>query len=151
MNHVAQRLEVHQPVLDTDPEDKAVLGVWLWASGKIGFPQALIDFISGLPAVLADGIHARPVGGYVTGKISVDRIDTEREQMIELGMSGFETKRTSADHVPVESVEMSKIKDDAVPGFDRPVIHRLRIDQLEHVVGLLPGVIERSEERRVGK
>ena len=136
MEQVGERFRVHEAVLDRDAEDLAIFDEWFGGIRKDGTFQNLIDCSPNPVLIINDLVNARPVRRPILRQSAINRIDAELEQPVELGIEGRHTERRGTDHVPVERFKMPKIKDDAMPLGNRPLVHRRRREHLKQLIRL---------------
>jgi len=115
---------MHQTVFDGGPEDLIVRRPI----------QALLHCVSDSAVVRMDFRFSRPIRGLVIGQVSVDGIDSEREEPIELRMEGFHPKPARTDEIPVERFNMSEVKHNAMALSDGPLVKRIGADHLKQFI-----------------
>ena len=76
-----------------------------------------------------------PVGGLVAWQASADGIDAEGKQLVEFFLERIECENISADQVPVKGLEVSEIKENAVPLGNGPLIKALRAHHAKEFIG----------------
>ena len=109
----------------------------------------MVHGLAGLKIVAAHRIDGWPIGRAVLRKLSIDRIDAECEQAFKFLMQRPHLKRCATHHVPVERFKMAKIKDDAVPFGNRPVIEGLLINYAENGIRLTAPLFQLRAKRRL--
>src|SRR5262245_51939112 len=86
MKHVGECFRVHEPVLDGHLEDKAIFNEWLPGLIEISGIQQFIYGKTGTLVVGNNRIDVRPIPGLIVRQLAVNRVDTEFEQPIKLGI-----------------------------------------------------------------
>src|SRR3954468_17385292 len=105
MQHVGQRLGMHQAMLDSYMPDLLRSLIPL---------QCLVHGSTNTAVIALDLSNARPVGGLIFGGTAYRRVDAELEQLVEFRMEGWHPQCTAADLIPVEGLKMAQIKDVAM-------------------------------------
>ena len=115
---------MHETVFDGGPEDLIVRSPI----------QALVHCVSDSAVVRMDFRFSRPIRGLVIGQVSVDGIDSEREEPVELRMERFHPKPARTDEIPVERLNMPEVKHNAMALNDGPFVKRMGPDHLKQLV-----------------
>src|SRR5881628_429572 len=115
---------MHETVFDGGPEDLIVRGPI----------QALVHCVSDSAVVRMDFRFCRPILRLVIGQVSVDWIDSEREEPVELRPAAPTSKLARTDEIPFERLKMPEVKHNAMALNDGPFVKRLGPDHLKQFV-----------------
>ena len=126
VQHIGESLRVHLAVLDYHLSP---------VSGSF-FPQ-YVNFLPA-PQIVSPGPlrSRRPVAGRVGRQLAGVRIDAALKQVVERGMKRRRIQAPACQVVPVESFEVTEIKDNTMPFRNRTVVECLRIQKMKELIGL---------------
>lgn len=127
MQDVRQSFSVHQPMFNRCMEHFV---------GNIR--QGIVDDFPGAPVIPHHFFDSRPIGWLIIGQIAFGRIDPEREQTIEGGVERREIQGVLRQQIPVECLQVSQVKNNAVPFRNGPFIYRIRMYDRKQAVSLAP-------------
>ena len=127
VQQVRQRLGVHQAMFQRDVNQLLRHMV-----------HPPVQFLSHLAVVVPDFIHARPIRRLVGGERTLGRIDSKLEELIKSRMEGTLAERLARDQVPIEGLQMPKVKDEPVPLGNGPLVLGVRTDDFKQAVGRRP-------------
>ncbi len=92
MQHVGQRFDMHQPMLNRYIQQSAQRKTV--ARLRVGIEtylcEILVESAADTAYVIADGVQGGPVGGQIGGKSAADWIDAEGKEPIKFGMSALQ-------------------------------------------------------------
>ena len=138
MQHVGQRLSMHQAVFDGDIEQSAE-----WKSipaGRIGlqcFRQFCIQRCSDFLNIVPYRENRWPLRRLICWQTTPNRIDAKSKEAIELWIKTFQSKRTIMQKIPIERLEMSDVENDAMALGDGAIIKGVGIHDGEKLIGFL--------------
>src|ERR1700685_2716880 len=141
MQHVRQRLRMHQPMLDRNFDHREQQRMPFRRIGKRSRDRP-IQFIAQSLVVRIDLFALRPVRRLIARQSSADWVDSKRKQLIECLVKRLQPERPLRQQIPVERFDVPNVKNDAMPLRDRTVVQRLFTHDLEQVVGALAGFSE---------
>src|SRR5208283_555597 len=72
-----------------------------------------------------------PVRGLVGGHSATNRVNAEGKQPIKFRMKTLQPEDVFVEQIPVKRLQVPQIKDEAVTLRNRPLVHRVRADQVE--------------------
>ena len=84
----------------------------------------------------------RPVGGNILGQTAFIGIDSEREEAVEFGVETRRRERPLPDQIPVESLQVAEVKNQAMAFRNRPFVEGIGTDQIEQFVGALSRALQ---------
>ena len=90
--------------------------------------------------------NGRPVAGRVLWKLPCIRIYSRLKKIVQARIGRFLPQTLATNLNGIEAVQMSEIKDDAMPLSDGPQIHRLRPKCAKKLVALASGAAEFGEQ-----
>src|SRR5579872_3813429 len=142
---------MHQPVLDGDVEQSLERKTIATMNAGLGIcrhfcVQLFIQRRPDVPHVLANSRERGPVRRLVRGQSATHRINAEREQTIELRMKALQTENIFMQQVPIESLEVSNVENDAMPLGDGAVVHRLGFHDGKKCVAFPAGIPETLQQ-----
>ena len=91
-----------------------------WASQRAR--NSLIQLVLQSFGIEIHFVALRPIRRLVCRQAAADRIDAKRKKLIEERMKRLQAKGALPEQIPIESFDVSDIKNDAMPLGDRPVI-----------------------------
>src|ERR1700688_3033292 len=144
MQHVGESFSVHQAMLDRHIEQGAE---WesLWPRwnriGKCLF-QFFIQDIANFTDVRPHFGNGRPGRRLIDGKAASNGINTESKQAVKFRMETLQAQNSFVEKIPVEGLQMSDIKNDAVTLSNGPFVERIRLDDSKQPVGAPAGIGE---------
>ena len=142
MQHVTQRLGMHQPMLDRHVRQQLRRKSALRRVRQINLLEPIIDCLPQPPIVLTHLGDRRPVARLIGRQSAADRINSKRKQTIELWIEGLNPQQPLAQQVPVEGFQMTYIKNDAMPLANRALIERTSANDFKELIGFIPGFSE---------
>src|SRR5579863_9991943 len=144
MQHVGESFSVHQAMLNGDIQQGAEWeSVWpRW--NRIGkcLSQFFIQNIANFLDVCPHFGNGRPVRRLIAGKTATNGINTESKQAVKFRMETLQAQNSFVEKIPVEGLQMSDIKNDAVTLSNGPFIERIRPDDRKQPVGAAAGIGE---------
>ncbi len=97
--------------------------------------ERAVDGLANAGVVAVNLGERGPVGGLVFRQAAHRRIDTELEQLVELGVEGRHRQRAAADQISVEGFQMAQVENIAMPFGDGAIVERIGSQQAEQLVG----------------
>src|SRR5215468_8787691 len=94
-----------------------------------------IEFIANARIVAVNFAASWPVQRAIRWQTAADGIDAECKKLIEGGIERSKPKSTTAQKIPIESVHMAEIKNQAVAFGDGTIVKSLLADQREDFIG----------------
>jgi hypothetical protein len=123
MEHVGQGFGVHEPVLDGHVEQSIKSEAIGQRSVKVGHGvEFVVEGRSDCCYVVVDVFDGRPVRRQIGGQPAADRIDAKGKQLVEVGVKTLDSEHPFVEQIPVESLEVPDVKNDAVTLGDGPVV-----------------------------
>src|SRR5579884_2312032 len=125
VQHVCERLGVHQAVLDRHIQINARL-----RERTIRFCERFaldpsVQFLAHAIIIFANFLKRRPIGRLVVGQAAVNRIDAEGEQLVELRMERLCPEGISTEEIPIKGFKVPDIENNAMALRDWAVVKRL--------------------------
>jgi hypothetical protein len=120
---VGESFRVHEPVLNGNMNQ-------LFRC----LTEVVVDDAPDPPVVRDNLFDGGPIGWLILGGLANRRIDAELEQFVELGMKRLNAQGLAADQVPIECLEMPKVKDEPMAFRHGPGIDGLRAQQREQLI-----------------
>src|ERR1035437_2029667 len=142
MQHVGQRLDMHQAMLNrhvkqgVEWETVACLAVRFQTS-VCQFPvQSGTDSRD----IVAHSLKGRPVRRLVGRQSAPYRVDAECKQPVKFAMKTLQPQDVLVQQVPVKRFEMPNVKNDAVTLWNGPFVHRVSPHNVEERVTSPPSI-----------
>jgi hypothetical protein len=89
----------------------------------------------------------RPVGGLITRQVSVDRVNAEREELLEGRATRALTENIAADEVPIEGLEVPDVEEQPVSLGDGPLEEPGWGEESKEPIGPGPRLAEALRDR----
>ena len=121
VEHVGQRLRMHQAMLDGDVEHLHQVGMAFLRPLQSALDGTVEFFTDALVVTFHFGSRG-PICRRVRRQSVADGVDPKGKELIESGVEGTETESALRKQVPVKGFDVADIKNDAVPLRDRPVV-----------------------------
>ncbi|CAM2143960.1 hypothetical protein PT2222_150196 [Paraburkholderia tropica] len=147
MEHVGERLHMHQTMLDRDVQQLPRRVVHGGAGRQIEPGEARVDTRTGVACVVAHGVETRPVRGDIGRQRAIDGIDAEGEQLVELRVGGRQIEQALIEQIAVERFQMTDIEHDAMALANRAFVEKFGLDEGEERVAGRTGVGEAGGQR----
>src|SRR3989454_699873 len=96
--------------------------------------ESCIKIFANASPVLAHISARRPILRLIGRQAAAHRINTEIKQLVELRIKPFGTEQAFSHQIPIESLEMPKIKNNAVTLRNRSLINRIRLYDIEKFI-----------------
>src|ERR1700719_4085635 len=104
---------MHQAMLDGDVEQAVLFETRKAGVFLAGAVQSVVQRLAHLRRVTPHYFQRRPIPWLVIRQTSLDGVDTECEESIEIGVEGGKSEWLQ-EKVPVEGLEMAQIKNNTV-------------------------------------
>ena len=140
MQQIRQRLRVHVAMFDHDVEQFVDARV-------LRFAKCGVQFVAHLIAVAIEHLDRRPVARLIARQFAVDRIDAEREQVVQC-LARIRQLEFRREQVPVERFQMSDVEHHPMPLGDRAFHDELGFHQREQRVGFRACVVQARQKLR---
>src|SRR5579872_1011557 len=126
MQHVGQRLNVHQAVFDGDVEQSLNRKLAGHSLGLLGcaLQQFFIECSADIPHVVANGVERGPIRGLIRWKAATDRVDAEGEEPIEFRVETLKSESSFVEQVPIKGFEVPDVEDDAMTLRNGAIVDR---------------------------
>ena len=142
MQHVRQRLGMHQPMFDRDVQQECR------RSSRPSADSRAPRQASREPIPIALDLRPRgPIRGLIRRQAAIHRIDAEREQSIELRIEDLHVRDARAKKIPIERFQMPDVENDPMPLGDGALVQRIRPDQIEELIRLPASFRDAVQER----
>ena len=122
VQHVRQRLRVHQPVLDRHFQHSYQLRMSFLRTRE-RMLNRMIQFTPQAPVVNLHLIPLGPIAWPVVGQSPSNRVNPKRKKIIKRPLPRAQSKRALRKQVPIERLDVSQIKDDSVSFWNGPVVN----------------------------
>ena len=96
--------------------------------------QSLVQIFANALVVGVNFLERRPVGRPITRQLTLRRINTECEQPVEFGMKSGHREGAGAELVPIERLQMAKVKHHPVTFRNGTIIERFRPNHAKQLV-----------------
>jgi hypothetical protein len=130
MEHVGERLEVHETMLDGYMEELrkrslAVLGCFQCSR------QFVIERRAHSLVIAKDLFALGPVAGLIVGELAVYRIDTKGKEVVKARRKRLQPAEFAPEEIPVESLQMAQVEDNPMSFSDGAFVKGLGTHDLE--------------------
>ena len=149
MQHIGQRLDVHQPMLDGNIQQS---GKRKAVARAINRPlgEFVVQSSSNSGDIVVHGFNRRPVRRLIRGQSSAHRIDAEGEQPVKFRVKTFQAESALVQQIPVKGFKVPNVKNDAVAFGDGPFVPSCSTNDLKEGVTSLASVEQTLELLRDG-
>src|SRR5438128_4180868 len=134
VKQIGESLRMHEAMLDRGFQHFQHLRMPFAGVFESGFDCG-VKLIAQAGVVAVHFPASRPVERAIGGEAAADRIDAKRKKLIERRIKGAQPERAASEKIPVESLDMAEIENEAVPLRNRPVVKRFLADQRKNFVG----------------
>jgi hypothetical protein len=125
---------MHQPVLDGYFQHSDQLRMPFFRPFQ-SMLDRVIQFLAQTPVIALDFASRRPIRWSIRRQSTIYRINPKRKKMIECSLEGTQTKRAVRQQIPIKSLDMPDVKDNAMPLRDGPVVNSLFANHAKYLVG----------------
>src|SRR6266446_205114 len=139
VQHVRQRLRMHQPVFDGHFQHSDQLRVPFLGPLQ-GVLNGMVQLIPQAPVIALDLFARLPIRRRIRRQSPIHRVNAKPNQVIECPLKGLQSESALGQQIPVKRLYMSHIEYDAVSLGNWPVIHGLLAHHAKYVVGARAGV-----------
>src|SRR5579864_5326855 len=129
MQHLGQGLGVHQAMLNRNLQKKVqrkFLGSKHFARHSAF--QAFIQSTTQTRHVVAYFGNRRPILWEIRGQPATNGVNAECKQAIEIGTNTFDVQGALPQKIPIESLQMANVENDAMALRDRAVVKEVRLN-----------------------
>ncbi len=138
VQHVRQRLRMHQPVFDGHFQHGDQLRMPF-----LGTLQRVLDcaiqLIPQAPVVTLDFFARRPIRRRVRGQSPIHWVNAKRKQLIKCPLKRSQSESALRQQIPVERFYMANVEYDPMSLWNRAVVHRLFAHDAKYLVGSRAG------------
>src|SRR5258707_273367 len=143
MQHVGKSLYMHQAVLYRHIQKLIAFRGRLSCEGIINAATRGYD-------VIAHALNGWPIFRLIRGKPATNRIDAESKKAIKLRIERLELQYPFPQQVPVERLQMTDVKHNAMPFGDRAFINKFRFYNAEQFIRLAAGLLYAFQQYVIG-
>ncbi|MFZ0956316.1 MAG: hypothetical protein WAN60_08230, partial [Candidatus Sulfotelmatobacter sp.] len=134
----------HQPVLNSYVEQSSqretVAGRGI--TSEISSRQLFVESRARSVHIFVYTIESRPISGKVGRQASIDGVDAEGEEPVQLRLHTLQAKDAIPKQIPIERFEVPDIKNDTVALRNRPLVEEVATNNLEERVTFAASVEE---------
>src|SRR2546430_8310908 len=94
-----------------------------------------VQLLAQTPVVAFDLFARRPIRRGVRWQSAAHRVNAKRKQVVERPLKRPQPKRALREQVPIKSLDVSNIENNAVSLGDGPVVHRLFASHAKYLIG----------------
>src|SRR2546425_5304532 len=133
VQHIGQRLDVHQPVFDGGFEHGEELRMPFGGPAQ-GARDGGVKLVAHPVVVALDLLSFRPVSGPIVGEPAAHRVNPEGQELVERRLKRTQPERALGQQIPVEGFHMPEVENNPVPLWNWSVVYRFRSNNAEKLV-----------------